>query len=55
MTRKELDQLMTEGVDDSSLKRVPRIFLIPRKSADYSTVSDETLKRALGIIPSSGK
>lgn len=44
LTKNELDRILKDGIDDSDLRNLPRIFIVPRNT-DYSTINDEVVRR----------
>lgn len=44
LTRNELDRILKDGINDSDLRNLPRIFIVPRDT-DYSTINDEIVRR----------
>lgn len=52
MSRAELDKIIKEGINDSELRVIKRVFIIPR-DCDYANVSDDILKKLVFAVAAS--
>ena len=44
LTKNELDRILKDGINDSDLRNLPKIFIVPRDT-DYSNINDEVVRR----------
>lgn len=46
LTKSELDKILKDGVDDSELRSLRKVFIVP-KNIDYSGINDEVIRRLI--------